>query len=264
MERWQGRVALVTGASAGIGAAIAYQLQDAGLTVIGVARRAEKISAAVEAARQEAAKRGRVSLGRASQPGELHCVKCDVSNEQDVIDAFRWAKRNVGGVDILVNNAAVLGEHKLADAPTAEWKKILDINVLGLSICTREAVQQMRSRGIGDGHIIHIGGISSHSSPGAYACSMYFASKHAVRVLTEGLRKELVAAKSRIRITEICPGNVKTDIWSGLTSMTSDQVYKEFPYLEAEDVADTVLYVISAPAHVQIHDIIVRPVGEVW
>ncbi|KAK7864261.1 hypothetical protein R5R35_009524 [Gryllus longicercus] len=91
---------------------------------------------------------------------------------------------------------------------------------------------------------------------------MYYASKHAVRVLTEGLRKELVAAKSRIRVTEVCPGSVRTEIWTDMTKMTGDQWYKDFPYLESEDVADATLYALSTPAHVQIHDIIIKPIGE--
>ncbi|GFG29128.1 hypothetical protein Cfor_12655 [Coptotermes formosanus] len=93
MERWAGRVAVVTGASSGIGAAIAAELTKKGLKVVGLARRVERV--------QELSK----SLETAT--GKLHAVKCDVGNEADVLAAFKWVKNNLGGVDILINNAAV-------------------------------------------------------------------------------------------------------------------------------------------------------------
>ncbi|KAK7864258.1 hypothetical protein R5R35_009521 [Gryllus longicercus] len=263
MERWRGRVAVVTGASAGIGAAIAYQFQDAGLTVVALARRKEKIPVAVAKAREEAAARGRASLGKAPAPGPLHCVQCDVSNEQDVLAAFKWVRDNVGTVHILVNNAGRGGETRLTGTNTAEWRDILDTNVLGLSMCTREAIQLMREKGVDDGHVVHIGSIAGHIYPVIPGAEIYGATKHAVRVLTEGLRKELVAAKSKIRVTEVSPGVVKTEFVDKLKSRGGDDWWKK-PHLHPEDIADCVLYAINAPPHVQIHEIIVKPVGEAF
>ncbi|KAK7864248.1 hypothetical protein R5R35_009515 [Gryllus longicercus] len=264
MERWRGRVAVVTGASAGIGAAIAYQLQDAGVNVVGLARRSDKIPEAVETARKDAKSRSKVQIGGDCKPGQLHCIKCDVTKEEDIIAAFKWVKENTNGVDILINNAGVIGMTPLSDSKknTDEWKSMLDINVLGLSICTREAIQQMKARGVDDGHIIHIGSVAGHwmpmySWPGT---AIYFATKHAVRVLTEGLRKELVAAKSRIRVTEVSPGLVKTDIFNGCNKDV-EEIFK-IPHMFPEEVADAVLYAIQVPAHVQIHEIIIKPVAQ--
>ncbi|GFG29135.1 hypothetical protein Cfor_12660, partial [Coptotermes formosanus] len=142
MERWAGRVAVVTGASSGIGAAIAAELTKKGLKVVGLARRVERV--------QELSK----SLETAT--GNLYTVKCDVSNEPEVLAAFKWVKDNVGGVDILINNAAVLYDTSLTSGSTEELKKMLDVNVLGLSVCTKQAFQSMKERGVDDGHIIHI------------------------------------------------------------------------------------------------------------
>ncbi|GLH14843.1 Farnesol dehydrogenase [Gryllus bimaculatus] len=142
-----------------------------------------------------------------------------------------------------------------------EIKRIMDTNVLGLSICTREAIQLMKEKGVDDGQIVHIGSICGHMQCGLFPSALYYASKHAVRVLLEGLRKELVAAKSRIRVMEISPGSVFTEILDDMKIVTAEMRFKD-PYLWAEDIADIVLYVTSAPPHVQIHEVIVVPTGE--
>ncbi|KAK7864242.1 hypothetical protein R5R35_009510 [Gryllus longicercus] len=261
MERWRGRVAVVTGGSSGIGAAIAYQLQDAGVNVVAVARRHERIREAVEAARNEAKSRGRDAEYKAPTPGQLHCLKCDVCKEDDIQSVFQWVKENTKGVDILVNNAGVVGDTTLTETNTSDWKRVLDINVLGLSICTREAVQQMKARGLDEGHIVHISSIAGLSVyPARPQFSVYAASKNAVRVLTEGLRRELVAANSRIRVTEISPGVVKTDIVKH-TKIDEAQFFGR-PFLQPEDVAEAVLFALRAPPHVQIHEMVVLPVGQ--
>lgn len=260
MERWSGRTAVVTGASAGIGAAIAYQLLDAGVNVVGLARRVEKIQDAVDTARKDAQSRGRTQTNKAPSPGKLHCVKCDVSKEADILSAFKWIQEHTDGVHILVNNAGVVGQTKLTETNTDEWRRLFDINVLGLSICTREAVQQMKAKGIDDGHIVHISSVAGHKYPSFPGLEMYSATKHSVRVLTEGLRKELVASKSKIRVTEVSPGLVRTDI---LDSLKIDQnLIWLRPHLFPEDVADAVLYALGTPPHVQIHEIMVKPIGE--
>ncbi|KAK7864239.1 hypothetical protein R5R35_009509 [Gryllus longicercus] len=262
MQRWAGRVAMVTGASAGIGAAIAYQLQDVGMNVVALARGVDKIPGAVEAARSEAAGRGRSVAAKAAAPGKLLCRACDVQREADITAAFAWAKEALGGVDVLVNCAGLAGDTRLLDTNTSDWKKVLDINVLGLSICTREAIQQMRARGVDDGHVVHISSVCGHIMPFLPEWSMYHASKHAVRVLTEGLRKELVAAKSRIRVTEVSPGMVRTSFLNETRSANPEEWYAQRAHLFPEDVADAVLYALGTPPHVQIHEIMIKPIGE--
>ncbi|XP_049947492.1 dehydrogenase/reductase SDR family member 11-like [Schistocerca serialis cubense] len=184
IEKYKGRVALVTGASAGIGAAIVQAMLKHGLTVVGMARRAEKVK----------------ELALKDAPGKLYAVAGDVSDEASILAAFKWVKDNLGGVDILINNAGVFPITSLTDGKTEDWKRILDVNVLGLSICTREAVQDMLSRGVDDGFIIHINSVAGHTLQLTDGKAMYAASKHAVKVLLEGLRKDLVSKGSKIRV----------------------------------------------------------------
>jgi len=249
MERWSGRVAVVTGASAGIGAAIAEELVKKGLTVVGLARRVERI------------KELEGSLRSAS--GKLYALKCDITKEEDIKEAFKWVKDNLGGVDILVNNAAGDRQNTLCGGPVDNWRHVLDLNVLGLSICTKEAIESMNEKQV-DGHIININSVAGHiNMPADYPFFMYSASKHAVTALTEGLRRELVKLKSKIRVTSLSPGGVKTEfvIAAGYQNMDTEML-NQMPFLESKDIADAVLYILGTPPHVQIHELTIKPVGE--
>ncbi|PNF26481.1 Farnesol dehydrogenase [Cryptotermes secundus] len=239
MERWSGRVAVVTGASAGIGEAIAEELVKKGLKVVGLARRVEKVQALEKSLK--------------SEKGKLYAIKCDVSKEPEVTEAFKWIKHNLGGVDILINNAGVASFNSLSDGPVENWRKIFDLNVLGLSVCTKEALQSMKERGVDDGHIIHINSVAGHKDPTFVGIQMYCASKHAVTALTEGLRRELVQQKSKIRVTSLSPGAVETEILEA-SEFSEDSLkgFKDIPFLKSKDIADSVIYVLGTPPHVQV------------
>ncbi|XP_049767347.1 dehydrogenase/reductase SDR family member 11-like [Schistocerca cancellata] len=244
MDRYQGRVALVTGASAGIGAAITQALLRRGVNVVGLARRVDRVQA----------------LELKDAPGKLYALEGDLSKEESILAAFKWIKENLSGVDILINNAGILIDEQLTSGRTEAWTRMLDVNVLGLSVCTREAVQDMISRGVDDGFIIHINSLWGHTPPANSDTAMYAATKHAVRVLLEGLRKDLVARKSNIRVGEISPGMVKTEILTNTTNWTED-LYNQLNYMEAEDVAEAAIYMLSQHPRVQVYDIILRPTG---
>ncbi|XP_067003643.2 farnesol dehydrogenase isoform X2 [Anabrus simplex] len=248
MERWSGRVALVTGASSGIGAATASSLVKSGMQVVGLARRDDKVK--------------ELAASLKGAPGKLHAVKGDVSKEDDVLRTFAWIKENLGGVDVLINNAGVINEGNLHDGELGDWRNMLDVNVLGLSLCTREAVKDMRSRGVNDGHIIHINSVAGHIVSNRPGFLMYSASKHAVTALAEGIRKELVRLGTRIRVTSISPGLVKSEIFErdNMKDSTSDKMYAE-NYMEAQDIADAVVYVLGTPERVQIQELIIKPTG---
>ncbi|KAF2887957.1 hypothetical protein ILUMI_18216, partial [Ignelater luminosus] len=186
MNRWKGKVAIVTGASAGIGAEIATQLVEAGLIVVGLARRKERID--------------ELAKTLENKSGKLYSFKADVSKEQDVLDAFRWVKDNVGPVHILVNNAGFRRNTNLIDGDASMWKEIMDTNVLGLCIATREAVKDMRANNV-EGHIVHINSVAGHKVSNLPQLSVYPASKHAVTALTETLRQELNYIGSKIKIS---------------------------------------------------------------
>jgi 17beta-estradiol 17-dehydrogenase / 3beta-hydroxysteroid 3-dehydrogenase len=237
MEAWRGKTALVTGASSGIGRATAAALAAAGMRVAVCARRVDKL--------RELA-------------GEVLALAVDLLDEKQIVAMFAAVRAKWGGVDVLVNNAG-LGHHApLMDGDTAAWRETLELNVIALSVCTREAIRDMRGRG-DDGYVIHVSSMAAHRVP--RQSGMYSASKYAVRSLTESLRQELREAKSKIRVTAISPGFVETEFAARYhrSEEAAQRTYSRYPCLQPEDVAGMVVYALSQPAHVQIHDLLVRP-----
>lgn len=250
MNRWKDKVAIVTGASAGCGASIVEQLVEHGLKVVGLARRKEKIE---QLAKKLEGKRG-----------TLYALKADISKEEDILEAFKWVKENLGPVHILVNNAGIARASNLIDGDTKAWKEVFDTNVLGLTIATREAVKDMRANNV-DGHIIHINSVLGHYVAHVPDLNVYPASKFAVTALTETLRQELNSFGSKIKVTSVSPGPVETEFPTANKLFTNDEFekfFKTIPKLQGEDVADAVVYVLSTPPHVQVHELMLRPIGE--
>jgi len=248
MDRWAGKVAVVTGASSGIGAAIAVDLVNAGVNVVALARRKERLEEL----------KGKVSK---TTKAKLYPIKCDVSIEQEVKDAFAWVESNLGGVDILVNNAGITRRTNLVDSDNTKLiKEVIDTNVLGVVLCTREAFQSMKRRNV-NGHVVLINSIAGHSVPffagKLPSMNIYPATKHAVTALTEVLRQEFQSLDTKIKITSISPGVVRTEILSPEVSSI-----KGLAFLEAEDISQAVLYVLGTPPHVQVHELTIKPVGE--
>uniref|UniRef100_A0AAY4EQU4 Dehydrogenase/reductase SDR family member 11 n=1 Tax=Denticeps clupeoides TaxID=299321 RepID=A0AAY4EQU4_9TELE len=202
----------------------------------------------------------------AGYSGTLIPYKCDLSNEEEILSMFSAIKTLHRGVDVCINNAGLAHNEPLLSGRTEGWRKMIDVNVLALSICTREAYQSMRERGVDDGHIININSMAGHRVvPGADE-HFYCATKYAVTALTEGLRQELREAKTHIRATSISPGIVETEF--AFRHYDSDPekaaaVYESIKCLKAADIASAVTYVLSAPPHVQIGDVQMRPVEQV-
>ncbi|XP_069691191.1 farnesol dehydrogenase-like isoform X1 [Periplaneta americana] len=249
MERWSGKVAIVTGASSGIGAAVTRALVERGLKVVGLARRVHRL--------QE------LSAELCRGPGKLYPLQCDITNEEDILCAFSWLRSELGGVDVLVNNAGVLNEIQFHDFKTEDWLQMINVNVVGLTLCTREAVSCMKSLGIENGHIIHINSFLGHTMSNLPGFNMYAATKHAVTTLTESLRRELAHLKSGIKVSSISPGMVKTELLSSGDNRTlGPEVYNAVTCLEASDVADAVVYVLDTPPHIQVHELTILPLGQ--
>lgn len=245
MDRWVGKVAVVTGSSSGIGAAIAKDLAKAGMVVVGLARRVERVEALKDDLPESA-------------KNLLHAVKCDVSKEEDILKTFKWVEEKFGGVDVLINNAGILRQTDLLDADNTQMlREVVDTNVMGLVLCSREAYQSMKKRSV-DGHIVHINSIAGHRVVNFPKLNIYSASKHAVTAITETMRNELRTAGTKIKVTSISPGGVRTEI------LPTDIVTSDMPLLESEDISEAVLYVLGTPPRVQVHELMIKPVGEIF
>nr|XP_014286516.1 farnesol dehydrogenase [Halyomorpha halys] len=240
MDRWNNRVAVVTGASEGIGEAIVQRLAAEGMKVVALARR--------EAMLKEIEK----ELTEKKLYVRSHV--CDVTDDDQVQTAFKWIEDNVGPVSVLVNNAGVLKMQPLTEMEISSVRAVIDTNLIGLLETTIHGIRSMKNNGIDDGHIINVNSVCGHRNVSP-ALAVYTASKHAVTVLNETLKKELGEKKSKIRVTSLSPGAVKTSLNRWLLEQNPS-----IPFLEPKDMADTVIYALSAPANVNISEITVEPV----
>ncbi|KAK7498517.1 hypothetical protein BaRGS_00010177 [Batillaria attramentaria] len=248
-ERWNGRVALVTGASAGIGASVAQALVERGMKVVACARNVAKL----EVMREEL--RG--------YPGSLTVVTCDVSKEDQVLAMFDVIRRdpNLGRLDVCINNAGLAFQASLLSGDTDSWRRMFDVNVLGLMMCTREAVKLMREKNIDDGQIILVNSLLGVKPLKRIPLHGYMVTKHAVAAVREGLRTELKELKSHIRVSQVCPGVVETEFFERMfgDQDKAEAMISRFKCLKAEDVKDSILYILDAPPHVEVTDILMPP-----
>jgi NADP-dependent 3-hydroxy acid dehydrogenase YdfG len=239
-----GRSVVVTGASSGIGAAVVRALAAAGARVTMGARRLDRLEA----------------LAREIGP-RVAVARADMRVEADVVRLVATARERFGGVDALVNNAGLGRKAPIAAAtPSETWREMLETNVLGLLIATREAIQDMERRGVA-GHVVHVSSMAGHRVPGPDS-AVYAATKFAVRAITEGLRQELRAKKSPIRVSCVSPGYVDTEFTGVFVGPGATPQPRDTKQLEADDVARAIVWILSQPAHVEVHDVLVRPTGQ--
>lgn len=191
MDRWLNKIAVVTGASSGIGAAIVKDLVKNGMQVVGLARRVER----VEDIKQQLP---------ANLKSKLTALKCDVSNLQSVNETFDKIISQFGGVDILVNNAGCLKECTLSTGNLNDIQQVLQTNVMGVVYCTQRAFKSMKDRNF-DGHVVLINSIAGHNVIGAGneipQTNIYSPSKFAITAITEIYRQEFKGLGTKIKIT---------------------------------------------------------------
>ncbi|CAH1736396.1 farnesol dehydrogenase-like [Aphis gossypii] len=247
MERWSGKVAIVTGASAGIGAAIAVELAKNGVHVVALARRENALKELAETVNYK-------------EYGTIYTKVCDVTNEQAVKDVFSWVDSTLGGASILINNAGVAKLSSLLNGKLKDWQDTINLNVLALSVCSREAYKSMTKNKI-DGHIIQINSIAGHCLTPYFGFKMYNASKHAVTVLCDGLRHELQLMGSKIKVSSISPGPVATEILAEVSKVMKDASTKDFNILNTNDIANAVITSLATPPNVLIAEMTIIPTG---
>lgn len=191
MDKWIGKTAVVTGASAGIGEAIFKEFAKNGINVIGLARRSEKVETLIE------------ELGPTK--GKAFAYKCDVSDSKSVTEAFKWIEDKFDVVHILINNAGIVRNVNLLDDSEESFQKmneIIDTNIRGLTQCTREAYKLMK-KSDDYGLIINMNSIYGHTIPFiGFTMNMYAPTKHAITAITETIRQELVIlGNKKVRVT---------------------------------------------------------------
>ena len=243
----EGKVALVTGASSGIGAATARRLAVEGARVALVARESSGLAAMAAELR---------SCG-----GDGRAISADVADESQVRAAVQEARKALGRLDILVNCAGVMLLGPIVAAKTEEWRRMMNVNVLGLMYATHAALPLMIEQG--GGHVVNISSIAGRVVSFA-GSGVYSASKFAVAAFSESLRQE-VAARN-VRVTVIEPGIVATNLTQKIEDAQAraqtEAYYSSIEALRPEDVAAAVAYAVSQPAHVNVNEILVRPTAQ--
>ncbi|KAB7497967.1 Retinol dehydrogenase 10-B, partial [Armadillidium nasatum] len=190
-----------------------------------------------------------------NEEGTFLPVKCDVTKDEDVFALFDKIKETFGGVDVCVNNAGIVGTGlNLLNGTTEEWRQITNVNVISLCLLSKLTVKSLQDRGLDNGHIINISSILGHEIHPAPQLHFYTGTKFAVRALSEGLRQELQAANSNIKVTTVSPGLVKTEIFSNIPKTNSyyEKILQVNPCLKSEDIATTVSHILSAPPYMEV------------
>ena len=237
------KVAIVTGASSGIGYAAALALSKAGAKVAAGARRMDRL----ELLQNEISKNG----------GEVFIQKLDVTIKSEC-DAFSDAVlKKWGTIDILVNNAGLQPLSFFKNLKVEEWDKMIDVNIRGVLYCTAAVITTMMNKN--SGHIVNISSIAGRI---VYpAGSVYCATKHAVTAFSEGLRQEF-SQRSNIRVTCIEPGVVTTELINTITDKALEKYVektRQMEALQAEDIANAIMFAVEAPRHVNVNEILIRP-----
>ncbi|MBZ9694489.1 MULTISPECIES: SDR family NAD(P)-dependent oxidoreductase [unclassified Mesorhizobium] len=240
-----GKVALVTGASSGIGEATAAALAAAGARVAVAARRVDRLEAL--AARIE-------KIG-----GTALRIEADVTSNDDVAAMVGKVVAEWGRLDILVNNAGVMLLSPAAEATLDDWRHMVELNLLALMGVTKAALPHLKAA---KGHIVNVSSVAGRvANPGA---SGYAATKFGVVGFSESLRREVYADK--VRVTVIEPGLVRTELGDHITNAASkaglDQRLATMEALTAEDVAAAILYAVGQPARVNVNEIVIRPTDQ--
>ncbi len=239
----QGKVALVTGASSGIGEATSLALAELGAHVVVVARRQDRLQDLVQRIEQKNVK---------ALP-----IAADVSSEEEVHKVVQQAHDQFGRIDIVINNAGVMLLGKIDGANTDEWRQMIGINVLGLLYMTHSVLPIMKEQQ--SGHIVNISSVAGRTA--RMGSGVYNVTKWGVVAFSEALRQEVLS--SNIRVTTIEPGAVATELSSHISDAEVKKQQEEWVSkitpLASEDIANAIIYAVTQPQHVDVNEILIRP-----
>lgn len=245
-NRLNGRIALVTGASSGIGEATALALAEQGAKVAIAARRQDRLDA--------------LGAKLAELGAEPLVLVADLAREAEAQRIVKETEARYGRLDILINNAGVMYLEPVIDADLARWRSMLELNVLSLIASTQAALAGMRERR--DGHIVNVSSVAGRvSNPHAAA---YAATKFGVVGFSESLRREMY--KDNIRVSVIEPGMVATELRDHIGHAGSrkalDVRANDMRQLQPQDIADIILFCVTRPDYVCINEVLVRPTDQ--
>jgi NADP-dependent 3-hydroxy acid dehydrogenase YdfG len=248
-----GTVALVTGASSGIGAATARKLAAEGAAVVLVARRGERLNQVVEQIE--------------SKGGAARAVVADLTSRAGADSAVEQAVAAFGRLDVLVNNAGAMLVGPFADAPEGEWERMVDVNILGLLYMSRAALPHLvKAASEAPRRTADLVNISSSAGrvarPGT---AVYNLTKFGVNGFTEALRQEMQAQRVRVSVVE--PGNVDTELASHTREELRAGVEAQtgaIERLKPEDIADAVAYIVTSDRRVAVNEVFVRAADQSW
>ena len=239
----KGKVAIITGASSGIGYATALALSKAGAKVAIGARRVDKLEA--------------LAKKIADNGGEVFYQKLDVTQRLECDNFAKAVLEKWNSIDILVNNAGLMPLSFFKSLKVDEWDKMIDVNIKGVLYSTGAVITHMKEKK--SGHIVNLSSVAGRV---VFASgSVYCATKFAIAAFSEGLRKEF-SARTNIRVTSIEPGVVDTELNDTITEDSLKgfvENAKKMEALHAEDIANAILYAVESPSHVNVNEILIRP-----
>lgn len=246
MARLEGQVAVVTGASSGIGEATARALAEEGATVVLVARRRERLEALAKELKEKGAQVQIVAADLATLAGAQACVD--------------EAAAQQGRVDILINNAGVMFLAPIEEAEPEDWDAMLRVNLLGAMVASRAALRVMRPQK--GGHIVNVSSVSGRFAGPNQAG--YNASKWGLNGFSEALRRE--AHGDGIKVTLIEPGVVATELTDHIPHQETKARYEsnitKMEMLQSEDIAEAIRYVLTQPRRVSVNELLIRPLDQ--
>ena len=242
----QGTVALVTGASSGIGAATAAALADHGAAVALAARRRDRLEA--------------LAATITGKGGTALVLECDITDQQQAASAVERTAAELGRLDTLINNAGVMLLGPIVGAPLAEWQQMVELNVLGLLYCAHAALPHLlHAAETGPRRVADMVNISSVAGRAARnGNGVYSLTKFGVGAFSESLRQEV--AKRYLRVSLVEPGATATELASHNRPEVLESIRNQFGQtMAAEDIAGAITYIVTRPRHVAINELLVRP-----